>query len=625
MQVTSGLMDHAVLQRRSGDMCDTPVSGRCATRGTIQMRVTKSGKAVRGLSWHDVGRARGTTFTARVRGIAVGGPYDIQLRLKDAAGSTADALVVRDVLVGDLWILAGQSNMQGCGDRENAHRSHGKVRAFYMDDRWATAEDPLHNMWQAVDPVHEALAGGRIVEPVPPLKDVGPGVAFGVRMHKVTGLPQGLIACAHGGTCMTQWEPALLKKGGGSLYGATMRRVRRNGGSVAGVVWYQGESDAGEPAASLYGARMRALIAAFRRDMKCASLPLVLVQLARTVGVGRDCAAWNSIQEQQRLLPDQVKHVATVPAIDLGLDDMIHVGGISQQLLGTRLADAMHTLKGGDGALPPPIRLKHICVANNPKNPALGDVVVEFENVVGSLQSQGRPSGFSLSGEGAEDAIYRTELNGCCAILLTGATRVDLTHATVTYGRDCNPYCNVRDEAGRAVAVFGPRTIGRPRALSPFVQALRVSGARPGAGTLEDVECPGDGVRYRRKKFPTRFCDMHPEIGASRLADPLHFYACDIECSEPMRLACHLGYDGPVKAWIDGHPALHDPTGTNPAVPDEVSIPFKAGAGRHEILVALGSNRKAAWGVFLRFERLDVKPSAVAKGAGAYVMPKVLG
>ena len=70
-----------------------------------------------------------------------------------------------------------------------------------------------------------------------------------------------------------------------------------------------------------------------------------------------------------------------------------------------------------------------------------------------------------------------------------------------------------------------------------------------------------------------------------------------------MKLAIGLGYDGPVKVWIDGDMKFHDPNGTNPATIDKALVPFKANPGKHEILIALSSNYGKAWGLFLRFPR----------------------
>ena len=61
-------------------------------------------------------------------------------------------------------------------------------------------------------------------------KGAGPGVSFANEMFRLTGVPQGLICCAHGGTTMAQWDPKLKKDGDNSLYGAMLNRVKRNGG-----------------------------------------------------------------------------------------------------------------------------------------------------------------------------------------------------------------------------------------------------------------------------------------------------------------------------------------------------------------------------------------------------------
>jgi len=175
----------------------------------------------------------------------------------------AVASTVEDVLVGDVWILAGQSNMQGVGLLKHRLPPVDAVRAFYMDDRWAPAEDPIHNLDAAVDSVHVELSGGTRPQPAR-FTGVGPGVAFGQDMFEATGVPQGLIACAHGGTSMEQWDPALKRLGSRSLYGAMLRRFQKNGSRVAGVVWYQGESDANAEAAPHYTRRMKRLVRAMR-------------------------------------------------------------------------------------------------------------------------------------------------------------------------------------------------------------------------------------------------------------------------------------------------------------------------------------------------------------------------
>ncbi len=174
-------------------------------------RVTRGGRVLTGYAAKAVGTARGGKFEGRLSGLPVGGPYEITLTIP---GNVPETLTVSDLLVGDVWLLGGQSNMEGCGFRKDRAKPHPLVRAFYMTDEWRVAEDPIHQLWAAVDWVHNQ----GVKSPDPLERGVGPGVGFGQEMHRLSGVPQGLIACGHGGTSMSQWDPALKKEGGRSLY-----------------------------------------------------------------------------------------------------------------------------------------------------------------------------------------------------------------------------------------------------------------------------------------------------------------------------------------------------------------------------------------------------------------------
>jgi sialate O-acetylesterase len=622
MDIREGLFDGMVLQRTPAGVCDVVVTGRCTAGGIVRVRVTARGKVLKGLANVRVGRAAGGRFTARIRGIPVGGPYAVTLSIADGKGEARDSAEVRDVYVGDVWLLGGQSNMQGVGILADRLPPRKEVRAFYMNDRWAPAEDPIHNLWEAVDPVHGATGAPAS----PPITGVGPGVAFGQDMLAATGVPQGLIACAHGGTSMSQWDPKLKKLGGKSLYGAMVRRFKKNGSRVAGVVWYQGCSDASPEAAAVYTRRMKALIRAMRRDFGDKRLPVVLVQIARVVGRdGFSAAAWNSIQDQQRRLPEVIDRVATVPAIDLELDDLIHISGKSQHVLGRRLAQAMRVLIQGRKAGKPPIALKSVSTLKDPAGRAMDCVVVEFENVEGRLLAPGRATGFALGDPTPFSCILRTDLAGSRAILHTTMQEADLAPLQVYYGYGCDPYCNITDAAGRSLPVFGPVAVGTPRALTPFVQEILVSDFLPAEPKLAGLAAPPPGsIALRPMKFATRFCDRHLEIGATAGRDGVYYFLCRFECPQRMKLQALFGYDGPAKVWIDGREVFYDPDGTNPATPTDAAIPFTASEGAHELLVALGNNRGKAWGIFLRFERLGVRPAVLRKGPESYAMPRFL-
>ena len=461
MQILQGLQSHQVLQRNTKNVCQICIRGKAAVAGILQMRVTKSGRLLQGFNYKPIAKVGNGAFCVWLTGVPVGGPYAISLRLVEPDGTALGNVMFDDILVGDVWILAGQSNMEGIGYLKDAARPHSQTRAFYMDDHWAVAKDPIHQLDIAIDSVHTDINGG---QPCTRAKHVGTGhgVAFGRQMHEFTNVPQGLIACAHGGTSMSQWDPAMKKKGSASLYGAMLRRFVKNGSNVAGVVWYQGCSEGFDGVSQLYTGRMKKFVAAIRRDFANARLPFVMVQIAGVYypsfesNVRQIAENWNSVQEQQRKLPGVIERLAVVPAIDLAYDDSIHISGADQQRLGRRLSEAMAVLIGGRKFGNKPIELQSVRTVHNKLSGAI-DIEVRFANVAGCLKAAGKPQGFYLvDSEGRVlECIYRIDLVDSCAILRTNQTQISQT-LSLHYGFGLIPYCNIVDEAGRSMPVFGP-------------------------------------------------------------------------------------------------------------------------------------------------------------------------
>ncbi|NLW86426.1 MAG: sialate O-acetylesterase [Planctomycetes bacterium] len=457
MIVESGLISGMVLQRTDRNVCCAAFAGCSDAAGQVEARAMQSGKTLRGYSWINVGIAKNGRFAGRLNGIACGGPYDIRLRIVNNS-RILDETAVENILVGDVWILAGQSNMEGRGCGVNL-KAVDHVRAFSADDVWRPAQDPMHRLWAAVDEVHRTIRGG---EPELTVKCVGPGVSFGQEMLRRTGIPQGLIACANGGTSMKQWSPALKKLKGKSLYGATLRRFHKNGGRVAGVLWYQGCNNA-QSAPVDYMRRTKQLINAFRRDFSSPALPFVIVQISKVYAPSTfKNANWNAVQDIQRRLGQTVDHCICVPTVDLGLDDPIHLDAESQDRLGLRLARAAHELirnkKPMRAIEPAEIRI----VEDKP--PRTPYVEVRFRNVEGHLQCPIAPTGFALADENGNlvDAIFKIELAGDKALLRVQLPVRQIARLRLYYGFGRSPHVNIADAADRSIPAFGPLRIGRP-------------------------------------------------------------------------------------------------------------------------------------------------------------------
>ena len=620
MKLFNGLFDSMVVQRNRRNVSQAAFEGECATEGQVLAKVHHQGRIVKGFAAYRAGQAQRGRLRGSLNGLPMGGPYDVELWILTNAGATDESVSIKDILVGDVWILGGQSNMQGCGRQQKPDRPDSQVRAFYMDDRWRVAREPIHNLSDAIDPVHVDRCGG-VRPPRPSCVCVGPGVFFAKALRRLTGVPQGVLACAHGGTSMAEWDPGRKKMGSRSFYGALLRRFRKNGGRIAGLVWYQGCAEASAESASRYLEKMRGFIRSLRRDLGDARLPFVMAQICRYCTNDLDSRSWNQVQDMQRRLQELVPHCATVSTIDLELEDIIHLNAASQERLGGRLAQAMRALREGPraGKLPPALK----CVVARKDPLGAGSIVeVTFKHVIGALQSAGRPAGFQLGAP-----IFDIRLDGYKAILRVGIPPADIHSAYLHYGYGSVPYCNITDSADRALPVLGPLSLGKPEANTSYIQNVRLSDIWPGGGRLETLRCPSSSsiATWKTKGFAGgRFCDLHRELGARAPQDTHVFMACRLQCVEPMKLAARLGYDGPVKVWIDDTLLFHDPSGTNPATPDRATIPFQVGIGHHEVVVALGSNQGQAWGIFLRFKRLDLSKLLLQRGANFYRMPDVM-
>jgi sialate O-acetylesterase len=379
----------------------------------------------------------GTTYT-----LPVGGPYSL--------GG------VQHVLVGDLWLLAGQSNMEGNGDLIDLETPSPLVHSFQSREVWAVAEEPL--VWHDESPraIHHRLLGREEVPEQPPARDpyrakgASPGLSFAKARVAHTGIPIGLIPCAHNATSLRQWDPALKELGGNSLYGALLARIEAVGGRVAGMLWYQGESDANPVDLPHYMERTQAFIQALRADLEQPDLPFYYVQLSRYVieVTPERLAGWNGVREAQRRLQHAIPHAAMVAAIDLEIDDHGHIGAGSVQRLGRRLA----------------------VVAAGRQSPDVAAITVEdggrylrvrFDHVEGALQVAGRPAGFSLRDAAGREipCIYRIKLAGDAALLYLDPEGVP-PGASLWYGWGLDPYCNLTDGGDLAIPAFGPLPIG---------------------------------------------------------------------------------------------------------------------------------------------------------------------
>jgi sialate O-acetylesterase len=313
-----------------------------------------------------------------------GGPYDLVIR--------ADReITIRDVLVGDVWVGSGQSNMEWPvrqttnATLEIAAASFPRIRLFTVPRRVADSpQDDLAGEWKLATP--ETVASFSAVE-----------FYFGRELHARLKVPMGLIHSSWGGTPAESWtsgatlesmpglQPILVNwrrnvlnwplanatytrdlaaweaaatqakaegrqpavrpqppQGPGhpwtpaGLYNAMIAPLVRH--TIRGVIWYQGESNANAYRSYEYRDLFPAMIEDWRAAWNQGPFPFLFVQLAnfRARQAEPVESFWAELREAQLLTLRQLPNTGMAVTIDIGEADDIHPK--NKQDVGLRLA-----------------------------------------------------------------------------------------------------------------------------------------------------------------------------------------------------------------------------------------------------------------------------------------------
>ncbi len=450
-----------VYQRQDNGIAAISIRGEVhhGTPAIIEARI--SGNAATS-NWREI-EIKNRSFTGKLDGIPVGGPYCIEIRAYN--GKETVTVAVPEVLVGDLWILAGQSNMDGCGKLINLETPSRYVHCYYYNETWGIARDPLCRLVDSIDPVHwpvgmeDASTRAEVSRWERAFNDhgAGLGVRFGKDLYRATGVPVGLIICSHGGTSIRQWSPELKRLGGNSLYGSMMRRVNAVGGKVAGCLWYQGESDAIGRNVETYKHETIEFVNALRKDLGNPNLPFIYVQLGPLLHNAFDMEdsvlvdAWNKVQAEQLAIESEIPNTAMTAAVDATNSDIIHLDSVSLRRIGARMAKLARKLVFGHNFhIGPRPRRAEFLDEDRTK------LRIVFDGVNEKLIPARGIRGFLIEKENS-----RVEITSCrrgpdgTSVLIDVASPIP-RGATLWHGRGIVPTCNLADRLGFPVPVFGP-------------------------------------------------------------------------------------------------------------------------------------------------------------------------
>lgn len=238
----------------------------------------------------------------------------------------------------EIYLLMGQSNMSGRGrfDGQDVASLAADVRIEMLgnDGKFRLAREPLDSAVGQIDIVSRDPQAG-----------FGPGLVFARAMHqRGRAPPLILVPCPKGGTTILAWAQSNNPE---TLYGNCILRAKfaRSRGRLAGVLWYQGESDALDSAlAVVWGNAFRKLVLGLRADLEDPCLPVVVTGLADPPNARwpQPFPGWAEVQAQQMTVARTIPRVAFATATGLDRNpDSLHLSTKGQIALGGRLATAV--------------------------------------------------------------------------------------------------------------------------------------------------------------------------------------------------------------------------------------------------------------------------------------------
>ena len=285
------------------------------------------------------------------------GKWSVKLPSRKANGKTLQMLVVSgeekikfdDILVGEVWICSGQSNMEwrvaqvANGQKEVAAADHPMIRSFNIPKHVKQNEpqqDAQEADWMVCSP--DTIGGFSAV-----------GYFFGRALNAELGVPIGLVGTNWGGQRIEPFTPPVGFEQVPQLadYVADLKQSKYKGGatqiyngmvagltplSVRGAIWYQGESNAGD--GLRYNYLKEALVKGWRSVFQNEELSFYWVQLA-DYGRGHSGqpagGGWGPVREGQRRAL-RVPNTGMAVILDIGAEKDIHPK--NKQDVGQRLS-----------------------------------------------------------------------------------------------------------------------------------------------------------------------------------------------------------------------------------------------------------------------------------------------
>ncbi len=466
------LADHMVVQR------GRPVPGWGLAEPHEAVTVTFRGETKSGAADDD---GRWSIFLSP--GDA-GGPFQLSVK-------AANTITLNDILVGDVWVASGQSNMEfpmtGLvnAQTEIAAAQFPRIRLFRVDNK--PADYPLENLgskgWAACTP--ETVADSSAV-----------AYFFARSVQQKLGVPLGLIESYWGGTAAESWTSLHALSADASLmpvfaarartldkqstvvlqqqreereYQQAVAQAKADGkplpwrrwhpdfaawapaalynGMIApltpfpirGVIWYQGEANSGQERAYLYARLFQTMIRDWRNQWGEGDFPFLYVQIANWNTEPE--ALWPEVRDAQRQALG-LKNTGMAVTIDIGDPDDIHPK--DKQDVGLRLALAARAITYGEKIEWSGPLYRQVTAEEHALR-------VWFDHADGLAAKGGTPIGFEVAGADGKYVAAEAKIEGSSVVVSNPTVQAPVS---VRYGWAANPNCNLINKEGLPASPF---------------------------------------------------------------------------------------------------------------------------------------------------------------------------
>lgn len=380
--------DNMVLQQKS----DVAFWGSATPGSSVTLRTSWNGRS------YTVRAGTDGKWKTKVATPVAGGPYTVTI-------SDGRPITLNNVLVGEVWVCSGQSNM------EMTMRGYNNQPVTGANEHIATSANNNIRLITiqrrtSLTPVDEIAGEWKLSEPESVAEFSATAWFFGLMLNKVLDVPIGLISTSWSGTRIEPWmteeslktfdwvtipdkgstETNIAVQTPTVLYNGMVAPIA--GFGISGVIWYQGESNRLEPAR--YTDLLPGMIAGWRSVWGIGEFPFYFAQVAPfDYGIGELNSAY--LREAQLKALESMPNSGMACLMDTGERDNIHPA--NKKAAGDRLAfQALAKTYGIKGIASDGPTLKEMTVEGN-------IIKLTFNNAQFGLTSYGKElTSFEVAG-----------------------------------------------------------------------------------------------------------------------------------------------------------------------------------------------------------------------------------